>query len=64
MDFRKPECLNEPGSFIGLGKLFYGGSGECAYPGGIFDPLNFGRYTTNQKTHLDVVLAVAIRSIV
>ena len=42
MDFRKPKSQGEPGSFIGLEGLFEG-SGENAYPGGVFDPLNFAR---------------------
>ena len=42
MDFRKPQSQAEPGSFVGLEGLLKG-SGENAYPGGVFDPFGFAK---------------------
>ncbi len=45
MDFRKPQSQAEPGSFVGLEGLLKG-SGENAYPGGVFDPFGFAKSAT------------------
>lgn len=41
-DFKNPKSQGEPGSFIGF-EAALAGSGENAYPGGVFDPLNYAK---------------------
>ena len=43
MDFKKPKSQGEKGSFLGF-ESSLAGSGENAYPGGIFDPMGFSKY--------------------
>ncbi|GMH36212.1 hypothetical protein BSKO_04080 [Bryopsis sp. KO-2023] len=41
-DFKNPQSQGEPGSFIGI-EAALAGTGENAYPGGVFDPLNYAK---------------------